>query len=436
MVIAEILTTGEEVLSGQITDTNAVWLSQWLAEQGLRLQRRHTVGDRLEDLVAILRERSAVADVLIVNGGLGPTVDDLSAEAAAQAAGQPLVEFPEWVSALKLKFEKMNRIMPPQNLKQALLPANATILDNPVGTACGFMMSIGKATVFFTPGPPFELKRMMNDQVGPALMRQFQLAPCHYLKTINSFGLAEAKVDGLMAGLELPPEVQLGFRSHFPFIETKLMSWGLETEKRNRVLNDLEAQVREKLGDFLAYEDAASLPHWLLERMRGEGYTLALAESCTGGMVSDQLVSVPNSSAFFDRGMVTYTNQAKMDMLDVPANVLAAKGAVSLETARAMAAGAKHRAGTTHALSITGVAGPGGGTEAKPVGLVGFGLATPQGVYSQLLRLPNWGRTRIRKISATLSLDMLRRHLVGADVFGRFDYADIRETDFSPKTPS
>jgi len=431
-VIAEIITTGEEVLSGQIVDTNAVWLSQWLAEHGLRLVRRNTVGDRMADLVSLLRERSQVADVIIVNGGLGPTVDDLSAQAAAEAADQPLVTFQEWVEALEKKFSNWGRPMPPRNLKQALLPANATILDNPVGTACGWVMPIGRAVVYFTPGPPIELKRMMADQVWPHLKRQTDLQPQSFLKKMNTLGLPEARVDELFTDLELPEGFQLGFRAHFPFIETKIMAWGPTNAETTRQKEALAEEVRRRLGQFLVYEDEASLAAWLLREMRNAAFTLALAESCTGGLVASQLVSVPDSSAFFDRAMVTYSNQAKIDMVDVPPEILEEHGAVSLETARAMAIGARKRAGTTHALAITGIAGPGGGSEEKPVGTVGFSLATPGMVHSQLLRLPQWGRTRIRLISAAIALDMLRRKLVNAPVFAGFDYAPAFETDNFP----
>ena len=428
-MLAEIITTGEEVLSGQITDTNAVWLSQWLAEKGLRLTRRTTVGDRLEDLVKVLRERGREADVLLVNGGLGPTVDDLSAKAAAEASGQTLVEFPQWVTALKEKFARLGRDMPPNNLKQAWLPASATLLDNPVGTACGFMLRIEKALAFFTPGPPYELKRMMNDQVGPYLDQQLSLKPQNFLKKLNSFGLAEAKVDALMEDLVLPKGLQLGFRAHFPYIETKLIGWGESTAEDAAGYAAVATEIRTRLGAFLCYEDEPSLPHWLQTVMQKRNFTLALAESCTGGMVAQQLVDIPNSSVYFDRGMVTYSNQAKVDMLDVPAAILEQHGAVSMETAQAMARGAQRRARVTHALSITGVAGPGGGTEEKPVGTVGFALATPENIYTQLLQLPNWGRTRIRQLSAALALDMLRRYLQGVPVFGDFDYAKQRITD-------
>lgn len=431
-MIAEIITTGEEVLSGQILDTNAVWLSQWLAEHGLRLVRRSTVGDRMEDLVSLLRERSQVADVVIVNGGLGPTIDDLSAQAAAEAADQPLVTFQEWVDALEEKFSSWGRPMPPRNLKQALLPKNATLLDNPVGTACGWVMPIGKALVYFTPGPPIELKRMMAGQVWPHLKSKTDLQPQSFLKKMNTLGLPEARVDELFADLAMPAGFQLGFRAHFPFIETKIMAWGQTDEASAGHKLALADEIRRRLGQFLVYEDEESLAGWLLREMRSAGFTLALAESCTGGLVASQLVSVPDSSAFFDRGMVTYSNQAKIDMVDVPPEVLAEHGAVSLQTARAMAIGAKKRAGTTHALSITGIAGPGGGSEEKPIGTVGFSLATPNKVYSQLLRLPKWGRSRIRLISAAVALDMLRRKLVDVPVFANFDYAPAAGTDISP----
>lgn len=431
-MMAEVITTGEEVLSGQIIDSNGAWLGQWLAEHGLQLNRRITVGDRMEDLVTALKQRGEQADVLIVNGGLGPTLDDLSAQAAAEAVGEPLVEFPEWVEAMKQRFARMDRPMPPRNLKQAMLPQSAEIIDNPHGTACGFMMTIGKATVFFTPGPPNELKPMMCNQVAPRLRERFSLPPQNYLKKINSFGLTEATVDELVNDLPAPNGVQLGFRAHFPFIETKIMAWGVQSDGFAAETSAFAEAIRERLGEFRSYEDARNLAGKLVAVMSQAGHTLALAESCTGGMIASQLVDVPGSSAVLTYGMVTYSNQAKQDLLKVPTQVLEDHGAVSLECARAMAQGARARAGTSHALAVTGIAGPGGGTEEKPVGTVGFALATPEATHTQVLKLPNWGRNRVRRISATLSLDMLRRHLEGIPIFGSFSFMKCMAKDVTP----
>ncbi len=425
----EIITTGEEVLSGQIVDTNAAWLSQFFEERGVTVARRVTVGDRLDDLAACFRERSRFADVIVVNGGLGPTSDDMSAEAAARALDEPLVEFPQWIEVLEAKYRAMSREMAPANRKQAQLPRSATLIDNPVGTACGFSIKLEDCVLYFTPGVPSEFKKMIRDQVFPNMRERFRLDGVSLLKRLHCFGVAESRLANTLQPLAMPPGVALGFRAHLPTIEIKVMGRGSDGEALQRGVDQVAQAIRDQLGENLVFEDDRSIERDIQEAMIARGYTLALAESCTGGMVSAQLVDIPGSSAYLDRAYVTYSNRAKTEMIGVPAEVIEEKGAVSLETAQAMARGAQRAAGVSHALAITGVAGPGGGTPDKPVGTVGFALAALDELHAQIIRLPPWGRGNIRRISAMAALDMLRRWLNDLPVFGRFDLSKIVQSE-------
>lgn len=423
----ELITTGEEVLSGQITDTNASWLSDLLGRNGLAIHRRTTVGDRLEDLVSCFRERARAADIIIVNGGLGPTSDDLSAQAAALALDEPLVEFGSWVEVLKTRYGKLGRVLSDSNRKQALLPRSATIIDNPVGTACGFSIDLHGAMLLFTPGVPHELKRMIRNEILPLLTKKFQSGGAALLQRLHCFGMPEAHLNDLLRPIPLPAGVSLGFRAHLPVIEIKIMGRDTPAGRIRRDMDAVAEAVRAVLGAVIVFEGDSSLEAEVQAIMIQKGYNLALAESCTGGLLSGRLVDVAGSSAYLQGAYVTYSNHAKSEMVGVLPKLIAQHGAVSSQVARAMAEGAKKRIETSHGLAITGVAGPGGGTPQKPVGTVAFALATPAGVYSQMVAMPDLGRRNIRLISAVLALDMLRRHLLGLEVLGSFEFIKTLE---------
>lgn len=429
MLNIEIITTGEEVLSGQITDTNASWLAAELVLSGLHIRRKTTVGDRLQDLVDSFQERSRCADIIFVNGGLGPTSDDLSSEAAALALGERLVLFPDWVAVLEARFAQENRYMSPENLKQAHLPESAQILDNPVGTACGFRFVLNDALFYFTPGVPSEFKRMVRREILPDIKKRFVIENTHLLKRLHCFGVAESRLGGLLNDIVLPPGVKLGFRAHLPTIEIKVMGISEQGSVLSADMDRVADCIRKKMGSYIIYEEEDTLANCIQRLMIQKGYTLALAESCTGGMIASQIVNIPQSSAYFDRSFVTYSNEAKVQMLGVPASLIEQYGAVSQEVVQAMAQGARHEAASTHALSVSGIAGPGGGSVDKPVGLIALALATPQLVISQVLRLPAWGRNTLRRVAAELALDMLRRHLIDVEVCADFDHCNTLQSD-------
>src|SRR6202162_5345907 len=280
----EIICTGDEVLTGKIVNTNFSYMSQRLEDVGLSVRWETTVGDDRESLLRAFQLASQRADAVIVNGGLGPTVDDLSQEVAAQAAGVPLVLNEEWLVRMEDFFRRRSRVMPPNNKKQAMLPVTAEVIDNPIGTACGFALDIGKARFFFTPGVPRELRRMLEEQVIPRLLAKSGLQAIIHLKRFHSYGLGESHVDTLLTGVEaLVPDgsVKLGFRAHYPQLETKLTVRGADMDDIRRKLEPVEREVRKRLGNFILAAGEQTLEGVVLAELRREAATLALVETFT-----------------------------------------------------------------------------------------------------------------------------------------------------------
>src|SRR5204862_6404222 len=258
----EIICTGDEVLTGKIVNSNFSYMSQKLEDVGLAVRWGTTVGDDRETLLSAFREAGQRADAVIVNGGLGPTIDDLSQEIAAQAAGVELALNSEWLTRMEDFFKRRSRVMPPNNKKQAMLPSTAEVIDNPIGTACGCAVDIGKARFFFTPGVPRELKRMLEEQVIPRLLARSGLSTTIHLKRFHSYGLGESHVDSLLTGVDaLVPDgsVKLGFRAHYPQLETKLTVRGTDMSDVRKKLEPVEREVRRRLGNFILAEDDHTL---------------------------------------------------------------------------------------------------------------------------------------------------------------------------------
>src|SRR5712692_2339963 len=284
----EVICTGDEVLTGKIVNTNFSYVSQKLEDVGLSVQWETTVGDDRENLLWAFRLAGERADAVIVNGGLGPTVDDLSQEIAAQAAGVELVLSEDWLTRMEDFFRRRSRVMPPNNRKQAMLPATAEMIDNPIGTACGFALDIGKARFFFTPGVPRELRRMLEEQIIPRLLARGGAPTAIYLKRFHSYGLGESHVDALLSGVEdLVPDgsVKLGFRTHYPQIETKLTVRGADMGEIERKLAPVQAEVRKRLGNFILGEDDQTLEGVVLDALASRRGSLALVETFTGGQI-------------------------------------------------------------------------------------------------------------------------------------------------------
>jgi nicotinamide-nucleotide amidase len=408
----EILSTGDEVLTGQITDTNASFLAEAMGSLGLPVARHTTVGDDRAMLAATFRQLGAEADVVLCTGGLGPTVDDLTTEVAAEVLGVGLRLDEASLAHMEAMWTSRGRAMPENNRKQALLPEPAEVLPNPIGTAPGFAVKIGRAWFFFMPGVPREMKKMFAEQVAVRLEKLRAEPTVFEVRVLRCFGLAESAIDLALAGLEQAfPGVKRGFRAHFPEIQIKLTVTGRDAAAARAGLEAATEEVRRRIGSYV-FSDGDPMEAVVGVGLRRDKATLATVESCTGGMVAELITAVAGASDYFDRSFVTYSNQAKMDLVGVSEEILREHGAVSEACARAMAEGARARAGTTYAVSVTGLAGPGGGTPDKPVGLVFVGLAGPGRTFVRRLRWPGQ-REQIRAISAMVALDLVRRALSG-----------------------
>jgi competence/damage-inducible protein CinA-like protein len=418
MPTAEILSQGDEVVTGQIADTNAAYLSERLTELGFTVTRHTTVGDRLDDLRDALCEIARRADVCIGTGGLGPTADDLTADAVARAFDRPLVFDEEAMRQIEAMYSRFKRVMPEINRKQAWLPGGSLPLYNAWGTAPGFAVETERAWMAFMPGVPREMHAMFKERVEPELRRRFALRAGR-LVTLRTTGAGESDLQQRVAGFT-HPGVVLGFRTILPENWIKLR---FESDVEPETVRQLTDEVASRVGSPLfaieglpdhplAAPAGGGLAHVVGRLLTVRAETLTVAESCTGGRVASMCTAVPGSSAWFLDGVVVYANAAKMRLLGVQSDTLARHGAVSPEVAVEMARGAQTRSGATYALSITGIAGPDGGTPGKPVGTVEVALATADGVESRTFHLGG-DRDRIQSLSAAGALDLLRRRLQG-----------------------
>lgn len=413
-MIAEILSTGDEIRTGALTDTNAGYLAQRLEGLGVDVVRHHCVGDDMDILQAMLIEIGERADLALITGGLGPTEDDITAPAAAVAAGTELEIDPEALKTIEEFFSSRNLEMPPSNRKQAMFPRGAEALFNPVGTAPGFAVTIGRCRCFFMPGVPFEMRRMLKDQVLPRLEAMMTKdRTYHRIRTISTFGLTESAAGDRLNGLsESFPDIKLGMQVRFPEIHVKLYAIGREEEAIEQRLDQVTDWVWEKLGEKVFSISEESMESVVGDLLRKAKATVAAAESCTGGLVAHRLTEVSGSSDYFLFSGVTYSNDAKVKVLGVKSETLAAHGAVSIETAREMAEGVRRLSGATYGISTTGIAGPTGGSEEKPVGTVCIGLASEEGVDAKRFTFGFPRRSMNKSIFAATALDLLRKRLL------------------------
>ncbi|HJQ83266.1 MAG TPA: competence/damage-inducible protein A [Candidatus Binatia bacterium] len=409
-----ILSTGDELTTGRIVDTNANWIADKLFERGIDVVAVLATGDDRDRLLWAWRQGLAVADVVISTGGIGPTADDLTSEVVAEVVGMPLVEDTASAERIRQLFAALSREMPLNNLKQALFPRGATIVPNAFGTAPGYRVAHAGKHVVILPGVPREMKPMMEETVLPWLVGLRGGDVVYLGRTFQTFGLTESGLDEMVAGAIDPAEGRVSFRASFPEISVRVVVHGGPADAEAR-LETLAARLRERIGPYVFGEGAVTMEEVVGGLFRERGFTLALAESCTGGLVGHRITNVAGSSAYFRGGVVSYANGAKQALLGVRRETLAAHGAVSEETAGEMAAGARRALGTDLALGITGIAGPDGGTADKPVGTVCFGLASADGVVTRRYQL--WGtRDWVKLLASQVGLDWLRRYLLGLPV--------------------
>jgi nicotinamide-nucleotide amidase len=413
-MIAEILATGDEIRTGALVDSNSAYIARKLEETGVEVGRHSSVGDDPESMVSILQEIARRADIAVVTGGLGPTDDDLTTAAAARAAGVDLVLDPRALDSVEAFFKARQRALSPSNKKQALLPTSANCLINPIGTAPGFQLKIERCQMFFLPGVPFEMRQMLTTEVMPRLMRlQGQTRGVRLVKTLSTFGLTESATAEHLEGFgERFPHIKLGFRAKFPEIHVKFYGSGPDEDKLRSQLAKAEDWVTQQLGNKILSNTGESLEQAVGKLLRVRNKTLAVAESCTGGLIADLITEVPGSSDYFKLSAVTYANSAKINILGVASGTLDLHGAVSEETAGEMAQGVQRISGASYGLATSGIAGPGGGTDDKPVGTVCIGLATVDSVSGRRYHFTFDNRRLNKRIFAAAALELLRRELI------------------------
>ena len=408
---AELLAVGSELLMPQRAESNGVYLTARLREVGIDVQARTTVADDLGVLEAALRGALARADLVITTGGLGPTADDLTREAAAAALGRPLHRVPETVAWLEARFARFGRPMAPVNLKQADLIEGAVSLLNPRGTAPGQRVEVDGRLLILLPGPPREMEPMFEEQALP-LLRARGAGRVLLTRVLKIAGMGESDVEQRVAPIYTryanPRTTILGGPGQ---VELYLTAEAADAPAAGALLEELAAGLRAAIPGRVFSEDGAELPATVAALLRERGASLALAESCTGGLLAARLTDAPGASAFLDRGYVTYSNRSKVEMLGVDPGVIEAKGAVSEDVARAMAEGAQRAAGTAIGIGITRIAGPDGGSPEKPVGLVYVAIAGPAGDSVKRAHFPG-DRDRVRHQATQLALEMLRRGLL------------------------
>jgi len=418
---AAVISTGDELVQGRTTDTNSSYIADRLLGIGIEVVSVITVGDYRERIAWAWRRSLAEADMVISTGGLGPTADDLTNETVAAMAGVELVFDQEQADRIRAMFTAMGRSMPENNLRQAMLPAGAVVIPNQLGTAPGYRLVVAdgdrRPTAVALPGVPREMKAMLEQEVLPWAASQ-RRDPRRYLsRTFQTFGMSESALDEALTGVIDESEGRLSFRASFPQISARIMVLD-QPEEAERRLTELSAAVRARLGAAVFAEGDATMEEVVGELLVKQGKTLATAESCTGGLIGNRITGVAGSSKYYKGGLVAYDNDMKEKVLGVSPTTLAMFGAVSEETACEMATGARRVTGADIAVATTGIAGPGGGSEDKPVGTVAVALSA-EGLQSgdaiSFMYHLRGTRTWIKTLAAQVALDWIRRHLLGLD---------------------
>ncbi|MFQ5806596.1 MAG: competence/damage-inducible protein A, partial [Phycisphaerae bacterium] len=410
---AWIISIGTELTLGQSVDTNAAWLAEQLAGQGIRCERHVTVPDDLTLIRDVLRQAADVCDLIVVTGGLGPTDDDLTREALAEAAGLPLETDAASLEQIRAFFARRGREMPEPNQVQARIPRGARPIVNSCGTAPGICAELNGTPCYVLPGVPFEMKAMFRHAVLPDV----QAAAAGRIlrgRRLQCFGMSESEISERLRDLMTPGRnPAVGTTAELGVISVRINACGHSARATDALLDETEAEVRSRLGEVVFGREADTLASAVGAHLAARGETLSTAESCTGGLIAKMLTDVAGSSAYFAGGVVAYANELKVHTLGVPPELLASVGAVSEPVARALAEGARRAFSTSYALAVTGTAGPTGGTPDKPVGLVFIGLATPSGVTAREAHFGSDApRSVIRERAARTALNLLRLQLV------------------------
>ena len=408
---AEIVTIGTEMLLGDLVDTNTAWISQRLAELGVGIYRHTTVGDNPERIVDALREASSRSALVVTTGGLGPTSDDLTNACLSTLTGREMVEYQDAREHVDEMFTRFGRRPTANNYKQALFPRGTKLIPNPVGTAMGALVE-WEGTLFATlPGVPTEMKSMFGETLEPLIRARSQGSIVS--KTLHFAGIGESalaeKVQEFLDATD-PTVAPLAGQGR---VRLRITTRAATEEDAREKISPVEKEIVARLADYYFGEGNETLEGTVARLLSKRGATLALAESCTGGLLAKRLTDMPGSSKYFAEGLVTYSNESKERLLGVPHGLILKHGAVSEPVAREMAEGARRGSGADYGLSVTGIAGPDGGTEEKPVGLVFIGISDSQDTYAEKLDLTAWARSRdsIRERSTNRAFDLLRLRL-------------------------
>ncbi len=417
---ADILAIGSELLHGGRVDSNSLFIADILASCGIRVAQKMALSDELRDIQSALRATCKQADVVIVTGGLGSTVDDRTREAVATTFGRKLAARPKAMQILKRQLHKRGRIVTPLLARQALIPLGAQVLDNGVGTAPGFYLQEGSTHVFVIPGVPREARDMMDLQVQPILKRRLKGTTVLWSHAFNTVGLPETDIQQLVAPLlSASSGIALSLLASTKGVKVTLSCWDPKDSKLSRSTksksflqgDSLLHEVRKRLGPCLFSEGDETMEEVVGQLLSSRKWTIGLAESCTGGLIAHRITEVPGSSGYLERGTVTYSNKAKEELLGIARALLRKNGAVSAQVAEAMAKGIRAKSRVDLGVSVTGIAGPGGGSAKKPVGLVYMAIDGPQGRKSQRCQFGG-DRTEIKFRSSQAALNMIRCYLL------------------------
>lgn len=409
---AEIIATGSELLTGRTADTNSLFLADELLNLGIETAFKTVVGDNEKDLEEVFRRALERAEVVVITGGLGPTEDDITRKVLARLLKKRLVLNEQALASIKAVFAARGREYPASNDRQALIPSGARMLRNPVGIAPGFFLIEDNRFITVLPGVPQEMRAMFTGELRHELVSHCRSDVYIRRKVLHTWGIAESKVNELLEDLLKREQPVMGLTARETGVDVTILARGGSRDLAITLVDRTENEVRKRLGDAIYGADGQSMEDVVGALLWQRKLTLAVAESCTGGLIGSRITNVSGSSGYFERGVVTYSNTAKTDLLGVPADLIAAHGAVSREVAATMAAGIRDRAGAGLGLAVTGIAGPGGGSAEKPVGLVYIGLATAEGVKVEEKRFLG-NRDQIRQRTAQAALDMVRKYLIG-----------------------
>jgi nicotinamide-nucleotide amidase len=408
---AEIIATGTELLSGGVLDTNSLFLSEQLLPLGIEAAFKTVVGDNEKDMEEAFRRAMARAVVLIITGGIGPTEDDITRKVIAKMVKKRLVLNEDALKAIHTRLAGRGKEVLAANDRQALIPAGSRLLNNPVGIAPGFFVEEEDLFIAVLPGVPREMRAMFIEELRPILEERFREKIFIRRRVLHTCGVSESGVNQAIQDVLKRNEPVVGLTAKEFGVDIRIISHQTAAEQAQALVDRTDASIREKLGDAVYSADGQTMEEVVGALLKQRRLKIAVAESCTGGLIGSRITNIAGSSEYFERGAVTYSNSAKTEMLGVPAELIERHGAVSSEVAAAMAKGIREAAKADLGLSVTGIAGPDGGSEQKPVGLVYTALASSQGVTTSEHRFLG-DREQIRMRASQMALDMVRKHLI------------------------